>query len=120
MLMMTPAGARWRAIDETMDEFASHLQGMVGRPVHNATGLTGKYDFELSFTPSAGQSLMHGLPPLRLPPPGGPDGAGAAPEDSGQTIFAALQDQLGLKLESKKGPVDTLVIDHIEKTPTEN
>jgi uncharacterized protein (TIGR03435 family) len=120
MMMKTPAGARWRVIDETMDEFASHLQGMVGRPVRNATGLTGKYDFELSFAPSAGQSLMPGGPPMRLPPPGTPDVAGAAPEDSGETIFAAVQDQLGLKLESKRGPVDTLMIDHIERTPTEN
>jgi len=120
MMMMTPAGARWRVIDESMDEFASRLQGMVGRPVRNATGLTGKYDFELSFTPTAGQSLMPGGPPLRLPPPPVSDGAAAAPDDSGPTIFAALQDQAGLKLESKKGPVDTLVIDHIEKTPTEN
>jgi uncharacterized protein (TIGR03435 family) len=120
MMMMTPAGARWRVVDQTMDEFASRLQGMVGRPVRNATGLTGKYDFELSFTPSAGQSLMPGGPAMHMPPPGSPDGAGAAPEDPGQTIFAALQDQLGLKLESKNGPVDTLVVDHIEKTPTEN
>lgn len=120
MMMMTPTGARWRLIDEPMDKFAVQLQGMVGRPVRDATGLSGKYDFELSFAPTAGQSLMPGGPPIRLPPPGGPDSAGAAPEDSGPTIFAALQDQLGLKLESKKGPVDTLVIDHIEKTPTEN
>ena len=63
---------------------------------------------------------MPGGPVMRLPPPGSPDGAGATPEDSGETIFAALQDQLGVKLESKKGPVDTLVIDHIERVPTEN
>jgi uncharacterized protein (TIGR03435 family) len=119
MMMMTPAGARWRVIDETMDEFASRLQGMVGRPVRNATGLTRRYDFELSFAPSPGQSLMPGGPVMRLPPPGSPDGASTT-DDSGVSIFAALQDQLGLKLESKKGPVDTLVIDHIEKTPTEN
>ena len=119
MMMMTPAGARWRVIDETMDEFASRLQGMVGRPVRNATGLTRRYDFELSFAPSPGQSLMPGGPVMRLPPPGSPDGASTT-DDSGVSIFAALQDQLGLNLESKKGPVDTLVIDHIEKTPTEN
>jgi uncharacterized protein (TIGR03435 family) len=43
-----------------------------------------------------------------------------APSDSGPSIFAAVEEQLGLKLESKRIPVDILVIDHIEKTPTEN
>ena len=43
----------------------------------------------------------------------------STPDDGGQTIFAAVQ-QLGLKLEMKKGPVDVIVIDHVEKVPTEN
>jgi uncharacterized protein (TIGR03435 family) len=43
-----------------------------------------------------------------------------APADSGPSIFAATQEQLGLKLESKKIPVDTMIIDHIERTPSEN
>jgi uncharacterized protein (TIGR03435 family) len=42
------------------------------------------------------------------------------PEDSGPTIYAAIQDQLGLRLEQKKGQIDLLVIDHAEKVPTEN
>jgi uncharacterized protein (TIGR03435 family) len=59
-------------------------------------------------------------------PPGGPkEGPVTAPldsqtADSAPTIFTALQEQLGLKLDSKKAPLDMLVIDHIEKTPTEN
>jgi uncharacterized protein (TIGR03435 family) len=118
-----PRGARLRMVDETMQGLATRLQSMVGRPVTDATGLTGKYDFELSFSPNAGgmtvQSFFPGLPP---PPPGpvqsSPDGAPS--DDSGVSLLTALQEQLGLKLESKKGPVDTLVIDHIEKTPTEN
>ena len=57
---------------------------------------------------------------------GGAAGGGDAPlqgvsdENSGPTIFAALQQQLGLKLEQKKGQVDILTVDKIEKTPTEN
>ncbi len=80
----------------TMPEFARRLSGQVGQPVADVTGLNGKYDINLSWVP------------------------GDYPENPGPTLFAALQDQLGLKLESKKGMVDTVVIDHIEKTPTEN
>jgi uncharacterized protein (TIGR03435 family) len=128
MMAMSPGRARWRLVDESMEQFSKSLQGMVGRPVNDATGLTGKYDFELSFAPAAngvdfmGRGLMSG--PMPRPPGGGaagPDGASVAPaDDSIPSIFAAVQDQLGLKLESKKAPVDTLVIDHIEKAPTEN
>ena len=46
-------------------------------------------------------------------------GAPPPPDTSGPTIFTALQEQLGLKLESQKGPVDTIVIDHVER-PSEN
>jgi uncharacterized protein (TIGR03435 family) len=127
MMAMAPGRMRWRLADESMEAFSKSLQGMVGRPVNDATGLTGKYDFELTFAPAAngmdfmGRGLLPG--PMARPPganPAGPDGAATPPDDSVPSIFTAIQDQLGLKLESKKGPVDTLVIDHIEKTPTEN
>lgn len=103
-----------------MDQFASQLSNMVGRPVKNSTGLTGKYDFTLSFQPDM-MAMMGGMPPPRQlgDGPGGGPGPGAQ-EDNGPTIYTALQEQLGLKLDQKKGPVDTLVIDHVEKTPTEN
>ncbi|MDR3700045.1 MAG: TIGR03435 family protein [Candidatus Sulfopaludibacter sp.] len=87
----------------SMEEFAAILSRLVRQPVTNATGLTAKYDFTLSWA-------MEGM---ALP--------GSAPSsDSGPTIFAALQEQLGLKLEQKKGPVDRIVIDHIDKAPSEN
>lgn len=126
MMIMMPGRARWRLVDESMEQFSKSLQGMAGRPVNDSTGLTGKYDFELSFAPAAGgMGLMGRGPMIALPPPppgaGGPGGPDtSASDDSVPSIFTAVQDQLGLKLESKKGPVDTLVIDHIEKTPTEN
>jgi len=87
----------------SMDEFAAILSRLVRQPVTNATGLTAKYDFVLSWAMEA----------MALP--------GSAPSsDSGPTIFAALQEQLGLKLEQKKGPVDRIVIEHIDKAPSEN
>jgi uncharacterized protein (TIGR03435 family) len=89
-------------------------QREVGRLVVNQTGLKGNYDFTLNWTPDASQGQMLSLPG------GGPPGDVAPPLDaSGPTIFTALQEQLGLKLESQKGPVDTIVIDHMEK-PSEN
>jgi uncharacterized protein (TIGR03435 family) len=85
----------------------------LGRPVIDKTGLTGRYDIALKWTPDDNQSVS--------PLGGGPDGGiPAAPSDaSGPSLFTAIQEQLGLKLESAKGPVLMIVIEHIEK-PSEN
>jgi bla regulator protein BlaR1 len=91
---------------------ATVLSNMVGRPVIDKTGLTGKYDFELQWTPDPGQTLVPGA----LSP--GPD-APPPPDPNGPTLFTAVQEQLGLRLESQKGPVDLIVIDGVEK-PSEN
>ncbi|MGA2736593.1 MAG: TIGR03435 family protein [Bryobacteraceae bacterium] len=100
-----------------LDMFAEVLSRQLGLLVANKTGLSGKYDFTLKWTPDEGQGQMFGGPGGG---PGGPPRDAAPPPDaSGPSIFAALQEQLGLKLESQKGPVDTLVIDHIDR-PSEN
>ena len=72
-----------------------------GRLVVDKTGLTGKYDFTLKWTPDMGQ------------------GADPPSTDAGPTLFTALQDELGLKLQPTKAPVDVIVIDHVEM-PTPN
>jgi uncharacterized protein (TIGR03435 family) len=87
------------------------LSRQVGRPVIDKTGLTGKYDFTFEWRPDQGATVKA--------PEGGADAAAAPPEPSGPSIFTALQEQLGLKLESQKGPVEFVVIDHVEK-PSEN
>jgi bla regulator protein blaR1 len=93
---------------------ATNLSNQLGRPVIDKTALTGKYDFELKWTPDPGQPAAAPFGPpapgVELPPP---------PDPNGPSIFTALQEQLGLRLESQKGPVDTLVIDRVER-PSEN
>jgi uncharacterized protein (TIGR03435 family) len=102
------------------------LAQMLGRPVVDQTGIKGTYDFELNFTPDQGKAVAFGGPGDGAPPPPLPPGAGPGlikepppPDPNGPTIFTALQEQLGLKLESQKGPVEIIVIDHVEK-PSEN
>jgi len=94
----------------TMAEFASMLQAnILERPVVDQTGLaSGRYDFTLTWTPDPSQSQIGG-PALNPPPP--TENAADAPPD----LFLAFQQQLGLKLESTKAPVDVLVIDRVEK-----
>ncbi len=110
-----------------MSGLVDMLARSVDRPVVDQTGLTGKYDFSLDYTPdeSTRMPLPAGVPPPSPPPGGGADMHGAEIHgkdnpDSGLSLFAALQAQLGLKLEPKKGPIELIVIDRVEKSPTEN
>ena len=79
---------------------------IVNRMVVDRTGFTGTYDFELSWTPDNLQSTS-------------PDGQPAASTSDAPSIFTALQEQLGLKLESQRGSVEFLVIDSVQ-CPSEN
>jgi uncharacterized protein (TIGR03435 family) len=87
------------------------ITGLVDRPVVNKTGLTGEFEIHLAYTPDA-LAASPGVPGSR---PADAD----ATADPGPNIFTAMQEQLGLKLQPAKGPVEVLVIDHVEK-PTEN
>ena len=89
------------------------LSQQLHRTVIDKSGLTGKYDLELNWTPDQGSD------PMFKGPDGSQQRAEAAPDASGPSIFTALQEQLGLRLQSAKGPVETLVIDHVEM-PSEN
>ncbi len=102
------AGARETFRQSTIQELANSLQGQLSRPVTDATGLAGKYDFTLTFA-TEGLNMGRGRMPVN-----------PAEVENPPTIFAALQGQLGLRLELRKGPVEVLVIDHAEKIPTEN
>jgi uncharacterized protein (TIGR03435 family) len=86
----------------------------MGRPVLDKTEFTAEFEVHLEFTPD--ESTM-GLPGARGPrDPGGP---AIATDPDRPTVLAALQEQLGLKLSPAKGPVEVLVIDHVER-PTAN
>ncbi len=80
----------------SIQALAANLSFTVGRPVVNKSGLEGGYDFTVDYAP---------------------DGADAS--DTRPSIFTALEEQLGLKLEPARGPVDVIVVDHIER-PTAN
>src|SRR5215472_8926700 len=82
-----------------ISQLADRLSTMLGRTVVDKTGLTESYDIDLRFAPDPG---------LQLPP--GPPG-----EPSGASIFTAIQEQLGLKLQAGKGPVEVIVVDSAEK-----
>jgi uncharacterized protein (TIGR03435 family) len=117
-MTMSKNAIRWSGSKFTMKQMASMLASQLGHPVTDATGLTGFYDMQLSWSGTGA-----GMRVTVSPPPSGEGGAPSAgiPEaDSGPTLFTALQQQLGLKLEAKKGTIDILVVDKIEKTATEN
>lgn len=84
---------RFRSFAVPLEYLAGSLANVLGRRVNDRTGLAGKYDYTLTFTPDDE----------------------ATPDVNGPSIFTALQEQLGLKLESAKEPVEVLVIDHVEK-----
>jgi uncharacterized protein (TIGR03435 family) len=105
-----PAPGWYVGRNVTIAFFANGMQRTVlDRPVVDQTGLKGKFDFELKWTPDESQYLSRGG---TLPPP--PENAEAPPD-----LFTAIQQQLGLKLESVKAIVDVIVIDRVEK-PSEN
>jgi uncharacterized protein (TIGR03435 family) len=91
-----------------MPDIVTGISEQVGRVVVDKTGLQGLYDVKMEFTPEG-------------PATAGPAGPEAAPpiDPSGSSYFTAIQEQLGLKLESSKGPVEVLVIDSVSR-PSEN
>ena len=89
---------------------AQVLSQQLGRAVVNQTGLTGNYNFTLEWTPDPAQGGG---------PPGEPKDNPLPADSSGPSIFTAIQEQLGLRLESQKGPAEVIVIDRVEK-PSEN
>jgi uncharacterized protein (TIGR03435 family) len=89
------------------------LATQLHQTVIDKTGLTGTYDLNLTWAPDQESG------PMFKAGDSSQQKADPAPDSTGASIFTALQEQLGLKLQSAKGPVDTIVVDHIEM-PSEN
>lgn len=96
-----------RGHNETVAEMVRAI-GMrtLDGPMVDATGLTGRYDYTVFWSMLATSAVLRGAPP--------------ADEPDGPSIFDAVQDQLGLKITKRKGPVQMLVVDHVDNKPTEN
>ena len=92
----------------TMPDFASWMQTVLDRPVVDHTELTGRYQGVLKWNPDETQFAIFGPPPQ-------PSTAADAPPD----LYHAIQEQIGLKMEAAKTPVEVMVLDHVEK-PSEN
>ena len=101
--MLAPGWFSARSI--TMQELTGPLTQLMRRPVVDETGLTGEFDLDVFFQPEGPAGALVGPPP-------------AASSDA-PGLTTALQDDLGLKLDARRGPVDVLVVDRIER-PTEN
>lgn len=99
--MMFPGATSARSL--TMAAFANLLSFGVGRPVVDQTGLAGEFDIDLSYSPDLGTADSQTAPPANTAP----------------SLFTALEEQLGLELESARGPVNVVVIDGAER-PAEN
>ncbi len=114
---------RMIATKQSLSKMADMLANQLGHPVIDKTGLAGEYDYSLEFSPEGlPRGALGMLPPPPPPPPGagGPPVADSSGDQDSPSLVTAVQEQLGLRLESKKGPLDLLVIDHADKTPTEN
>jgi uncharacterized protein (TIGR03435 family) len=94
------------ARDATMAQLAVSLSSTVQRVVRDRTGLLGRYSLAVSFTPERMPQAPGATTPLTIDP-------------NGTSIFTVLQEELGLKLESARGPVDIVVIDSIERATTD-
>jgi uncharacterized protein (TIGR03435 family) len=100
--------ARITRKNELMADLADFISNQLGLPVIDATGLSGRYDYTLSFLMEPGGRAA------------GPDATTGTEPELGTSLIEALRDELGLRLERTKGQAEVLVVDHAEKVPTGN
>jgi uncharacterized protein (TIGR03435 family) len=103
----TGGGGRLILTGIPIQQFTALLGTMLSRTVVDKTGLTGRYDLDVTYTPEQ-------------PIPAGVSFPGPAADPNGPSIYTAVREQLGLKLEPQKDQEEVLVIDHVERQPSEN
>jgi uncharacterized protein (TIGR03435 family) len=101
------ASGRVTAQSEPISQIAALASGDLRMLVRDMTALSGYYEFNLTWTPE--DKVLAAA-----------DNTSTAPDDRPPSIFTALQEQLGLRLEPRKFPIETVVVDHVERVPTEN
>ncbi len=119
MMMIEDGTAHLKAPSASMSTLAEMLSRFSERPVVDNTGIKGQYDFDLAFSPETLAHMPGGMRGPMHPPGGGEHGAIETPSEPAGSIFDSVQ-KYGLKMEPKKAAMEMLIVDHIEKEPTEN
>ena len=105
----------------TMATVAHFLSGHLDRPVQDLTGLQGTYDIDLAWMPDPGIDRRSPSTHSFATDPASSSSTGIdLPAAPTATLFTAIRDSLGLKLEPRKEPVEMVVVDHLERVPTGN
>jgi uncharacterized protein (TIGR03435 family) len=118
-MMMTPKGRQMTG-KASLDRFAELLSKTLDRPVVNLTELKGTYDIDLTWTPDETDTLNAKMIARTGGAMGGPGEPRSSDGSDAPTLFVALQETMGLKLEARKAPGEMIVVDHAEKIPIEN
>jgi uncharacterized protein (TIGR03435 family) len=116
-MMMSPKG-REMSGRATLNDLADTLSNSLDRAVIDATGLKGIYEIQLAWTPDESDSVASKMQRRPAGPEGGDNKTGDSADSP--TLFVALQEKMGLKLEPRKSPAEIIVVDSAEKVPTEN
>jgi uncharacterized protein (TIGR03435 family) len=125
MFMINANGSRMVRGNMTIEQLVNHLTTSLDRPVFDKTDLKGTYEIDLSYLGNESDGIgkmfaANGPPPGPDPGGRGDPGRQADANTPIATVFQAVQETLGLKLEAKKSPVETIVVDSANKVPTEN
>ena len=122
-MTMSPNGGRRLSGHMTMEQLTNFMSFFMDRPVLDLTGLKGTYDVDLTFMPDERDQMQSRMEPgmMMAPPPGAAEGVADHISDAtASSIFSAVQESLGLKLDPRKSPAEILVVDRAERAPTEN
>src|SRR6185369_5152658 len=117
MIMVDDSGAHLKAPAANLGNLSEMLSRFSDKPVVDYTGIEGAYEFDLVFSPEVIQNRGGGRPPMPMGDGGG--GSADGPGSAAGSIYDSVG-RYGLKLESRKAPLDKVIVDKVEGKPTEN